>query len=72
MVLLGEYCNQGSLDSYLQKLKNLQGWLKAEHANLLMYLLALGIRQMNQLGVESMNSLCLSRVNLSNGKVKIR
>lgn len=72
MVILSEYCNQGNLEQYLEKRRNLQGWLKQEHANLLAYLLALGIRQVNQLGVETLNSLCLSRVNLACGRVKVR
>jgi hypothetical protein len=72
MVVIEEYANQGELQGYLNKRKNLQGWIRTEQANLLMYLIAVGLKQVYGLGVGCLTSLAITRVNVSNGKVKVR
>lgn len=38
----------------------------------MMYLIAIGLKQIIQLGVESLNSLALTRINVSNGRFQLR
>jgi hypothetical protein len=71
-IFVTEYCNQGDLLSYLEKRKLSPGWLKEKEINLLMYILALAIKQMREVGVSSIHTICAQRVMVKDKSIKIR
>ena len=57
-----EYCNQGDLVSYLEKRKLTDGWLREKEINMLMYIMALAIKQMREIGVSSIHTINAQRI----------
>ena len=67
-----EYCNQGPLLAYLEKRRGGEGWLSEKEVNLLMYIVALGIKQMRELGVSSIHTIHAQRVMVKDKSIKLR
>ena len=57
-----EYCNQGDLVGYLEKRKLTDGWLREKEINMLMYIMALAIKQMREIGVSSIHTINAQRI----------
>ena len=72
-VFVAEYCNQGDLQSYLEKRQECgRGWLKEKETNLVMYMMALAIKQVRELGVTSIHTINCQRVLVKDKGLKLR
>ena len=71
-VFVTEYCNQGDLLSYLEKRRAGKGWLKEKEINMVMYIIALAIKQIRELGVSSIHTINMQRIMVSDKSIKIR
>ena len=71
-ILVTEYCNQGNLWEYMERRKVSEGWLREKEINLTMYILALAIRQMRELGVSSIHTICPHRIMIKDKGLKLR
>ena len=57
---------------YMEKRRVTEGWLKEKQVNLTMYIMALAIRQMRELGVSSIHTISAQRIMVKDRGIKLR
>jgi hypothetical protein len=67
-----DYSNQGNLFNYMEKRKLFKGWISEQETNVLMYLMAIALKQMKTMGITSVHTINNQRIMLHNGNIKLR